>query len=123
MATNAFVVIQNEDNTFDGISVNYDGYLEGVGHILKHYWQDPEEIKRLCKAKRYIRCLNETFDNTEFYPDEKSKEYKEVLNDMKKMDKDKFMNLSGNYCYTYLWTPENEWQVLVNDYEFIFENF
>lgn len=68
MSTDAFVMIANEDGTFSGNSINFDGYLSGVGKYLLNCWRDEEKIRQLCNDMREIRCLGMNMNDTEFYP-------------------------------------------------------
>ncbi|KTW11165.1 hypothetical protein NS53R_14165, partial [Mammaliicoccus sciuri] len=45
------------DGTYLGFYVHYDGYLEGVGHTLKHYYSSREKVKELIDKKVPLSAL------------------------------------------------------------------
>lgn len=47
MATRSTIWRKNEDGSFTGVYCHWDGYLEGVGAILKKHYTDDEKVKGL----------------------------------------------------------------------------
>jgi len=47
MATRSFIGIQNKNGSVTGVYCHFDGYLDGVGAILKESYTDVEKIQQL----------------------------------------------------------------------------
>ena len=109
MSTNALVVFKNDDKTYDGISVQFDGYIEGVGRTLYFNWRCPKDVEKLCKENKEVRCLGRDFEETEFYPVRKfSRQY---IKRFKGMDFYSLLNESGNFDFTYVYNKGTWWEL------------
>lgn len=108
MSTNALIAFKNEEGTYDINAINFDGYIEGVGKILKEHWNDPEKVKEICHANE-IRSLGNDKDSTEFYTS-----FLGVLRKRKHVSFDKLLNEAGNFSYTYVFC-DNMWSLLDDD--------
>jgi hypothetical protein len=47
MATRSFIGIQNPDGSVRGVYCHFDGYLEGVGSVLKSHYVDHQKVNSL----------------------------------------------------------------------------
>ena len=128
MSTDAFIMVANEDGTFSGNTINFDGYLSGVGKVLLNCWRDEDVIRKLCNDKRDIRCLGMSMTDTEFYPVSTAfKKYR-----LAKLNKDFYTitQEAKQHCHMYLfrdggwmhydkrtdeWVPVTE-ELIENDY-------
>lgn len=70
MGTRTAVFQEQEDGTYLGFYVHYDGYLEGVGHTLKHYYSSREKVKELIDKKvplSALGCWNIVISDSDHY--------------------------------------------------------
>ena len=49
MGTNAIIVKENINGKFEGVRLNYDGYLEHAGRILHEHYNNEDKIDVLLK--------------------------------------------------------------------------
>ena len=107
MATRSTIAIKNSDNTISLIYSHWDGYLEGVGKILKEHYSDENKIRQLLKEGD-ISSLDETISTTIFYARDRDETgvSAKVLKDLK----------DSNYVqnYNYLW-ENGKWLVSLWD--------
>jgi len=124
MSTNAVIFYKSADGTFNGISVHFDGYVDGgVGEQLDRFWNDEEMIKKLCETKREIRCFGNDFDDIEFFDDYTNPLCRKNIKRLKGLTYDEMVNRSGNFNYSYFWdtntkTKRREWFLIKNGYTF-----
>lgn len=105
MGTNAAIFYFNENtNMYDGVYVNWDGYLEGgVGETLIKFY-GKEEAKKLCTDYRSDICqLTEKFEDIDWYD-------KHICrNTYKNLNFDDIeLKIIGNVNYTYIF-KDGEW--------------
>jgi hypothetical protein len=117
MPTNALIVCLKKNKHFDGIPVNFDGYIDGgVGETLLNHWDNLNDIRKLCEVKKSIRTFGNDFNDIEYYRytwEDSLKELKYVKQ-LKDMDWYDLCNSSGNFCYTYVWYL-GKWYLLKNE--------
>jgi len=103
MATHSTIGIKNSDNTITLIYSHWDGYLEGVGKILKEHYSDENKIRQLLKEGD-ISSLDETISTTIFYARDTGEigVSAKVLKDLK--------DSSYTQNYNYLW-DDGKWLV------------
>ena len=107
MSTNAVIFVEKQNGKYDGVEVNFDGYIrsatvnrfgrviswiEGLGWHLNHYWDDYDDILELCKG-RNVRSI----DGLDV------EEYNDTSRHLKNISKDDMEELRHNYCYSYLY--------------------
>lgn len=109
MSTTAAIFYYNpETDLYDGVTVQYDGYIKdgGVGETLFLYWNSTEKVKELCTDKRSaIRSIDTTI--IDWYDDDDQNRAKRWKNQnwMALIDS-KF----GSVDYSYIF-KNNEWYV------------
>jgi hypothetical protein len=47
MSTRSAILEELPDGTYRGIYCHFDGYLDGVGRILKKHYQNPKKVRQL----------------------------------------------------------------------------
>lgn len=112
MSTNAVIFVEKPNGKYDGVEVNFDGYIrtanvnrfgrvrswiEGLGWHLNHYWDDYDDILELCKG-RNVRSI----DGLDV------EEYNDISRHLKNISKDDMEELRHNYCYSYLYAFSEE---------------
>jgi hypothetical protein len=122
MATRSRIGIENEDGSIESIYCHWDGYPRRNGKILAEHYTNPEKIKALL-ALGDISSLNEnvgpvdgvehTFDKpvgnvTVAYHRDRGEDLRKP---MVKHSMEGFAN-SDYEEYGYIFTKENEWQVV-----------
>ena len=111
MSTTAILFIKKENGKYDGVTVNFDGYIrivqrtcfrnkyiEGLGWTLNNYWNCYSEAKKLCSSKNHIRCIDG--NDIEFYP--------ESCKDLKNLSEKEMEKRRQNYCYSYVYRYSEE---------------
>lgn len=113
MSTTALIVCLKGNKLFEGITVNFDGYIEGgVGETLLNHWDNLKDIRKLCTASKSIRNFGIDFNNIEYYP--YCLEDAKCASRFKDMDWDSLCNMAGNFNYTYVWYL-GRWYLLKNN--------
>jgi len=124
MSTTAVIFCKSGVDTFNGISVHFDGYLDGgVGEMLATHWNNPKDIQLLCELDKQIRCFGKDLDEVEFFNDDKNPLCRKQIRALKGLTYEQMNNQCGNYNYAYLWdirniTGEYEWFFWKDDYTF-----
>ena len=111
MSTNAIIFFKKKNGKYDGVEVNFDGYIrivnrgcfknsyiEGLGWTLNNYWDCYNDAKKLCASKCNIRSIDG--DSIEYYSDS--------CKDLKNLTAKKMENIRHNYCYSYVYEYSNE---------------
>lgn len=111
MSTHAAIYYYDpETELYDGVTVNWDGYIKdgGVGETLFIHWNSPEKVKALCTDERSeIRTLDTNITDTEWYDDEspyRAAKWKNLT-----WDKILYSNI-GQVDYNYIF-KDNKWFV------------
>ena len=73
MSTRSFIGIVNPDGSVSGVYCHYDGYLEGVGALLRQHYNTPEIVRDLL-ALGDISSLGPTLDSSDFYHRDRKEE-------------------------------------------------
>ena len=94
MGTRTAIFQEQPNGQYKGIYVHYDGYIEGVGAMLHHAYQDRAKVKRLIEQEKPLVTLGatgESFvmkDNNEprrkeptFIDGEELPRYSEIMDD------------------------------------------
>jgi hypothetical protein len=76
MATRSTIGIRNEDNSIEVIYCHWDGYLEGVGNILKNNYNTEDKVRQLLSFGS-VSSLDETIFGTVFYGRDKGEKDQE----------------------------------------------
>ena len=111
MSTNAVIFVEKPNGKYDGVELNFDGYIritnkslfgrksfiEGLGWHLNHYWDDYDDILELCKG-RNVRSI----DGLDV------EEYNDTSRYLKNISRDEMNQLRHNYCYSYLYAYSEE---------------
>ena len=111
MSTNAVIFVEKPNGKYDGVEVNFDGYIritntspfgrksfiEGLGYHLHSYWDDYYDILELCKG-RNVRSI----DGLDV------EKYSDTSRHLKNISKDDMERLRHNYCYSYLFAFSQE---------------
>ena len=105
MATRSRIAIENQDGTVTSIYCHYDGYLSGVGKLLKEYYTTQTKVEALIELGN-ISALDMTPTSTEAYHRDRGE------NLYKSTDKDVETFFNGDIEeYGYLFTKDNRWLV------------
>ena len=105
MATRSRIAIENQDGTVTSIYCHHDGYLSGVGKLLKEYYTTQPKVEALIELGD-ISALDMTPISTEAYARDRG----ENLNQSTDKDVETFFNGSIEQ-YGYLFTKDNRWLV------------
>lgn len=111
MSTNAVIFGEKPNGKYDGVEVNFDGYIritntslfgrknfiEGLGSTLHWYWDDYDDVLELCKG-RNVRSID----------GQDVEEYSDISRRLKNISKDDMEQLRHNYCYSYLYAFSEE---------------
>lgn len=108
MSTTALICTLKNNGKYDGIPVNFDGYLEGVGRCLIDHWTEHSKVEKFFNMcfkfdNREIRSFGDSFETTEFYPCFKNKYTIQMWKKLTNMTLEKLENMAGNYDFTYVW--------------------
>ena len=111
MSTDAILFFKKDNGKYDGVIVNFDGYIrcvnrrgfkpsyiEGLGWTLNNYWDCYDDAKKLCASKTNIRSING--DDIDFYSDS--------CKDLKNLSKKAMEKHRQNYCYSYIYQYSDE---------------
>ena len=105
MATRSRIAIENQDGSVTSIYCHFDGYLSGVGKLLKEYYTTQPKVQALIELGD-ISSLDMTPTSTVAYHRDRG----EDLNQLEHKDIESFFN--GNIeQYGYLFTKDNRWLV------------
>jgi hypothetical protein len=107
MATRSRIAIENQDGTVTSIYCHFDGYLSGVGKLLKEYYTTQPKVKALIELGD-ISSLDMTPISTIAYHRDRG----EDLNQSTDKDIETFFNGSIEQ-YGYLFTKDNRWLVSI----------
>ena len=111
MSTNAVIFVEKPNGKYDGVEVNFDGYIritnkslfgrksfiEGLGWHLHQYWYDYDDILELCKG-RNVRSID----------GQDVEEYNDFSRHLKNISKNEMEQLRHNYSYSYLYAFSEE---------------
>ena len=111
MSTNAVIFVEKPNEKYDGVEVNFDGYIritnnslfgskkfiEGLGWTLHWYWDDYDDVLELCKG-RNMRSID----------GQDVEEYNDISRHLKNISKNEMEQLRHNYCYSYLYAFSEE---------------
>ena len=100
MATRSTIGIQNGDNSIDLIYCHWDGYLNGVGKILKESYNTEDKIRELIGFGNISSLGDTTIDSVFYERDRQEKDEKAIK-----------INSQNEYkinCqeYNYLWVKD-----------------
>lgn len=109
MATRSTISIKNSDGTISSIYSHWDGYLEGVGKILKENYND-ENLARTILAQGDVSSLASNIEESIFY--NRDRDENTSAKNFKSL-KDKNYK-SSQQEYNYLW-EDNIWKVSMYD--------
>ena len=105
MSTRSRIAIENQDGTVTSIYCHFDGYLSGVGKLLKEYYTTQPKVQALIELGD-ISALDMTPTSTEAYHRDRGE------NLYKSTDKDVETFFNGSIeQYGYLFTKDNRWLV------------
>jgi len=105
MATRSRIAIENQDGTVTSIYCHFDGYLRGVGKLLKEYYTTQSKVQTLIELGD-ISSLDMTPTSTIAYHRDRGEDFNQST------DKDVESFFIENYQdYGYLFTKDNRWLV------------
>jgi hypothetical protein len=116
MATRSFIGIQNGNGSVTGVYCHFDGYLDGVGSILKESYTDPTKIRRLVELGALSSLGREIGERHDF----DARRYGEIIDATTAYHRDRGEELSireypspasikfedGGYEYIYVYTKD-----------------
>lgn len=76
MSTRSLIAIENPDGTCRSIYCHHDGYPDGVGYVLRGFYNTPEAIAELQKLGD-LSSLDETLETCEAYHRDRGEELNE----------------------------------------------
>jgi hypothetical protein len=100
------------DNRIMSVYCHYEGYLEGVGATLYHFYKSPSKIMRLLQ-NGWISTLQPTIEETVFYKDTQPNiDYKPVISPSEKHFLARWNKVSFIYLYHKAWyiRSNNKWE-------------
>jgi hypothetical protein len=108
MSTRSRIGIENQDGTTTSIYCHFDGYISGVGKLLKEYYTTQAKVKALIKLGD-ISSLDMTPSSTTAYHRDRNEEFSQQTN---KSVPDLFNCIyqSGEE-FIYCFTKDNIWLV------------
>jgi hypothetical protein len=105
MATRSRIAIENQDGTVTSIYCHFDGYLSGVGKLLKEYYTTQTKVEALIELGD-ISALDMTPTSTIAYHRDRGNDFNQST------DKDVETFFNGIIeQYGYLFTKDNRWLV------------
>jgi len=105
MSTRSRIAIENQDGTVTSIYCHFDGYLSGVGKLLKEYYTTQPKVQALIELGA-ISSLDMTPTSTAAYARDRGEDFNQST------DKDIETFFNENYQkYSYLFTKDNHWLV------------
>ena len=105
MSTRSRIAIENQDGTVTSIYCHFDGYLSGVGILLKEYYTTQPKVQALIELGD-ISALDMTPTSTTAYHRDRGEDFNQTT------DKDVESFFNENYQkYSYLFTKDNRWLV------------
>ena len=105
MSTRSRIAIENQDGTVTSIYCHFDGYLSGVGKLLKEYYTTQPKVQALIELGD-ISALDMTPTSTIAYHRDRGEDFNQST------DKDVESFFNENYQkYSYLFTKDNRWLV------------
>jgi hypothetical protein len=102
MATRSTIGIQNDDNSIDVVYCHWDGYLEGVGRILKENYNTEEKIRELLSYGN-VSSLGNSIKDCSFYMRDRQETEQELEKVNSQEEYKRFFEE-----YNYLWIND-EW--------------
>ena len=144
MATCSNIVIKTKENKYNLIYIHNDGYLEGVGYMLKKYYKEYEQVEKLMQLGD-LSCLGRTpesdpklwnYEYCEQLCKAENKQYEHwcerpdylkctAYKDRGEKDTkartynnllDMLVNLGGEYNYIFI---DNQWKLVNEDNEIV----
>ena len=106
MATRSRIAIEDQDGIVSSIYCHFDGYLSGVGKLLKEYYTTQPKVQALIELGD-ISSLDMTPTSTVAYHRDRG----EDLNQLEHKDIESFFNGIIEQ-YGYLFTKDNRWLVV-----------
>ena len=108
MATRSRIAIENQDGTVTSIYCHYDGYLSGVGKLLKEYYTTQTKVEALIELGN-ISALDMTPTSTEAYHRDRGHDLKKTIYiDVEELFE---MNIGSGISFVYCLTKDNRWLV------------
>ena len=105
MSTRSRIAIENQNGSVTSIYCHFDGYLSGVGKLLKEYYTTQPKVKALIELGD-ISSLDMTPTSTEAYHRDRGEDFNQSTD----KDVETFFNGSIEQ-YGYLFTKDNRWLV------------
>lgn len=108
MGTSACICVKKDDNTYEGIYVGFDGYLEHTGRILKNFYNTYEKACELVSFGD-ASFIMESLDLCVFYHRDKNEDFEDV----KSYITDSYLDIEAVFEYIsfYYCFIDNEWKV------------
>lgn len=114
MTTNSAIGFVHENHIIS-VYCHYEGYLDGVGSTLYHFYQSPAKIIRLLR-NGWISTLHPTIEETVFYRDTQPNiDYNPVISTSDKDLLKRWNKVNFIYVYNKAWYVRvgNKWEKLV----------
>jgi hypothetical protein len=109
MATRSTISIKNSDGTISSIYSHWDGYLEGVGKILKENYND-ENLARKILTEGDVSSLASNLYESLFYNRDRGENTKSKL--FTNINDENFISFQQEYNYLF---EDNIWKVSLYD--------
>lgn len=108
MGTSAIIILEKENNQgFDAVSVNYDGYLNHTGRMLLQHYNSVEKVQELIQLGD-LSFLDQTLQESIFYHRDRNESWynnnprqSSRLHDLTMFD----------YSWAYLMDRDGTWKV------------
>jgi hypothetical protein len=108
MATRSRIAIENQDGTVTSIYCHWDGYISGVGKILKKWYTTPTKVEALIELGD-ISSLDMTPMSTVAFARDRGEDFKQTTFDnVPTLFEDGFI-LGAQFIYCF--TKEGRWLV------------
>ena len=105
MATRSTIGIKNDDNSIDIVYCHWDGYLEGVGRILKENYNTEDKIRELLSYGN-VSSLGNSIKDCFFYADhgeigQQSQKVKSIEQYKRFFEEYNYLWINDEWLYSY----------------------
>ena len=114
MSTHSFIGYETETGSVVGVYCHYDGYLDGVGYMLKKHYIDPAKIKALVELGSLSSLGAHLGEKHAFDDDVYEKEWTTAYHrdrgeELAIAEYDDMYSISGTYEFMYVYMNQSQW--------------
>lgn len=114
MSTHSFIGYETDSGKIVGVYCHYDGFLDGVGHVLKKYYTDPAKIRALVELGSLSSLGAKLGEKHAFDDDVYEKEWTKAYHrdrgeELVIAEYDDMYSISGAYEFMYVYTNQGLW--------------